>query len=528
MTNENSQTKKFFIYARKSTDSEDRQVRSINDQIAELQELAKKENLEVVDLLVEKQTAKKPGRPVFAEMLKRIEAGEADGILAWHPDRLARNSVDGGQIIYLIDTGIIKELKFPTFWFENTPQGKFMLSIAFGQSKYYIDNLSENIKRGHRQKLKQGLWPQMAPLGYLNDTKTKQIYIDKEKAPLIKKTFELYATGKYTLKELRKIINELGLRGRRSKMLSVSNYQYILQNPFYYGLIRYNGEFYEGKHEPIITKKLFDQCQEVMKRKSKPQKKDKLKFFLYRGLFKCGECGYTITADRKIKKSGKQYTYYYCTKKNPNHKCSQNVFTREEKISSQINEVIQKVSLPDDWAEKMLTELEKEKNEKAQSSRFFAQKIENEIKMIDEKLEKLMNAYLENALSLEEYRQAKNEFVNQKQLLKDKLNAFEQKSNNRFELTARFITTVKQSQIIALQENPEQSRDFLKKIGSNFRLSGQKLFLDFKNPFKILAEAEPRLWRGEATIAQNPNSENWRCLLVKIRTFFDENPDCEI
>ena len=403
MTNEINQTKKFFIYARKSTDSEDRQVRSINDQIAELKELAKKENIEIVDILVEKQTAKKPGRPVFAEMLKRIEAGEAEGILAWHPDRLARNSVDGGQIIYLADTGIIKELKFPTFWFDPTPQGKFMLSIAFGQSKYYIDNLSENIKRGHRQKLKQGLWPQMAPLGYLNNKGTKQIYIDKEKAPLIKKTFEAYATGKYTLKELLKIINELGLRGRRDKMLSVSNYQYILQNPFYYGLIRYNGEYFEGKHEPIISKKLFDQVHEAMKQKGKPQKQNKMKFFLYRGFFRCGECGFTITADKKIKPSGKSYTYYYCAKKNQNIKCSQNVFTREEKISSQINEAIQKVSLPDDWANKMISELEIEKETKAQSSRFFAQKTENEIKTIDEKLEKLMNAYLESALNLAEY-----------------------------------------------------------------------------------------------------------------------------
>jgi len=533
MTNEN-QTKKFFIYARKSTDSEDRQIRSIADQLAELRELARKENIDVVDTLVEKQTAKKPGRPVFAEMLKRIEAGEATGILAWHPDRLARNSVDGGQIIYLVDTGIIQELKFPTFWFDPTPQGKFMLSIAFGQSKYYIDNLSENIKRGHRQKLKNGLWPQMAPLGYLNNKETKQIYVDKEKAPLIKKAFEAYATGKYTLKELRKIINGLGLRGRRDKMLSVSNYQYLLQNPFYYGLIRYNGEFFEGKHEPIITKKLFDEVQEVMKQKSKPQKADKMKFFLYRGFFKCGECGYTITADKKIKPSGKSYTYYYCTKKNPNHKCSQNVFTREEKISSQINEAIQKVSLPDDWADKMLNELEKEKNENAQSSRFFAQKIQDEIKTIDEKLEKLMNAYLENALSLEEYREAKNKLVNQKQIFKNKLTAFEQKSNNRFELAVKFINSIKQAEIIALQENPEQGRDFLKKIGSNFRLNGQKLFLDFKNPFKIVAFAEPeprtrtssvrdKLREGEATIAQNSNFEKWRDILKLARTYFGRN-----
>src|SRR3989338_6912008 len=508
---------KFFLYARKSTDVEDKQVLSIEAHIAELRAFAKQNGLNVIETFIEKQSAKIPGRPIFGEMLKRIEAGEATGILAWHPDRLARNFVDGGQIIYLVDTGIIKELKFPTFWFDPTPQGKFMLSIAFGQSKYYIDNLSENIKRGHRQKLKNGLWPQMAPLGYLNNKETKQIYVDKEKSKFIKKAFEAYASGKYTLKELRKIINELGLKGRRDSLLSVSNYQYLLKNPFYYGLIRYNGEYFEGKQEPIIAKKLFDEVQEVMKRKSKPQKVDKMKFFLYRGFFHCGECGFTITADRKIKKSGKQYVYYYCTKKNPNHICSQNVFTREEKISSQINEVIQKVSLPDDWADKMINELEKDKNEKVQSSRFFAQKTENEIKVIDGKLEKLMNAYLENALNLAEYREAKNKLVNQKQLLKDKLTAFEQKSNNRFELAAKFINSIKQAKIIALQENPEQGRDFLKKIGSNFRLSGQKLFLDFKNPFKILAEAEPRFWRGDlpagkagATIAQKSYSENWR------------------
>ena len=150
-----NQTRKFFIYTRKSTDTEDRQVRSIADQLAELRELAKKEQLEIVDVFVEKQTAKIPGRPIFGEMIARIEKREASGILAWHPDRLARNSVDGGKVIYLVDTAKITDLKFPTFWFDSTPQGKFMLSIAFSQSKYYIDNLSENIKGGNRQKMKK-------------------------------------------------------------------------------------------------------------------------------------------------------------------------------------------------------------------------------------------------------------------------------------------------------------------------------------------------------------------------------------
>ena len=257
MNTQNFQTKKFFLYARKSTDTEERQVRSIDDQIAELKELAKKENVEVVKIFIEKQTAKEPGRPVFNEMLSRIEKGEVEGILAWHPDRLARNSVDGGKVIWLLDIEKLKELKFPTFWFENTPQGKFMLQIAFGQSKYYIDNLSENIKRGIRQKLKNGLWPQMAPLGYLNDRNTKSIVIDKNKAKLIKKAFELYSTGNYSLRRLCETINELGLLGRKQKKLGIANYQYFLKNPFYCGLIRYNNELYEGKHESIIPKKLL-------------------------------------------------------------------------------------------------------------------------------------------------------------------------------------------------------------------------------------------------------------------------------
>ena len=157
---------RYFIYIRKSTDEEDRQVLSLEAQEIELKEFARKEKLEIVGIFKVSQTAKEPGRPIFNDMLSRIEKGEANGILAWHPDRLARNSVDGGKIIYFIDSGKIQSLKFPTFWFEPTPQGKFMLNIAFGQSKYFVDNLSENTKRGLRQKLRRGELPGYAPLGY--------------------------------------------------------------------------------------------------------------------------------------------------------------------------------------------------------------------------------------------------------------------------------------------------------------------------------------------------------------------------
>ncbi|HPU94718.1 MAG TPA: recombinase family protein, partial [Candidatus Gracilibacteria bacterium] len=202
---------KYFLYARKSTDEDDRQVLSIEAQLTELREYATKENLEVVAEFIESKTAKVPGRPVFNEMISKIEKESDMGILAWHPDRLARNSIDGGKIIYLIDEFKIKALKFPTFWFEPTPQGKFMLNIAFGQSKYYIDNLSENIKRGIRQKLRNGELPGLAPIGYLNELRHHTIVKDPERSVIVARLFEVYSHGDSTLEDLQKLSLSLGL-----------------------------------------------------------------------------------------------------------------------------------------------------------------------------------------------------------------------------------------------------------------------------------------------------------------------------
>jgi len=499
----NNHTRKFFIYTRKSTDTEDRQVRSISDQLAELKQLALKEDIDVVDIFVEKQTAKVPGRPVFDEMLLRIEQNDANGILAWHPDRLARNSVDGGKIIYLLDTGKIAELKFPTFWCDTTPQGKFMLSIAFSQSKYYVDNLSENIKRGKRNKVKDGIWPQMSPLGYINEG--GKIVVDVDIAPLIKKTFEAYTTGNFTLREVRDKFNALGLKRKSGRELAVSNYQKLLKNPIYTGLMRYNGEIFEGKHEPIITKKLFDSVQEVMMRKSKPHSKG-LKPFLYRGFFRCGECGCFITTETQ-----KGHNYLRCTKrKTP---CSQK-YTREEIITSEIQKEIKKVSLPDDWASWMLAENEKDKLVEAQSSTLFADKTKADISLLDSKIEKLMNAYLENALSLEEYRDAKNALVNQKQFLKEKLSAFEEKANNRFELTEKFL---KYNMELANEGTNEEKLHLFKKVGSNFQIKDRTVLFEPRGVWRILAEsgfcggnAEQTALRADHIFGGNLNSEFWR------------------
>ena len=478
---------KYFIYARKSTDDEDRQVLSIEAQLKELREYAKRENLFVFKEVVEAKTAKKPGRPLFNEILVEIERGLAGGILAWHPDRLARNSIDGGKIIYLLDQKVIQDLRFPTFRFDDSAQCKFMLSIAFGQSKYYIDALSENIRRGIRLKLSKGIWPQWAPIGYLNDRKTRSIILDEGKAPFIKRVFELYSTGKYPLAEIREKVNSLGLTGRRDKLISISDYQFMLKNPLYYGVFRYNGEMYEGTHEPIITKKLFDRCQEVMLLRGKHKEKQIAKF-VFRGLMRCGECGRMITAELQ-----KGHVYYRCTKRLTN--CSQK-YVREEELSAQIKSFIQKVSLSDEWTKKIIEELEKDRNTSLHSSEAQHQNLEVKVKEIEAKISKLIDVYLEGNLTLEEYQAKKKSFINEKKQLQESTQDFAAGSNSWFEPAKDFVTLLNRAEYAVKEGNLESQKEFLEKIGSNFILKERRLNFSTEGTFRPLFETAPYpYWR---------------------------------
>ena len=264
MENINKQPKNWFLYIRKSTDEEGYQVLSIEPQIEELKEFAERENLEISEIFIEKKTAKVPGREVFNEMLSKIESSKIPaGILAWHPDRLSRNSIDGGRIIYLLDTGKLTSLKFPTFSFENTPAGKFFLSISLSNAKYYIDNLSENVKRGNRQKLKCGEWPGQKPLGYIYDHRLRNIVSSPKTAKIVQKIFKEFSTGKYSLEGISKRLAQYGITSKNGKSRSNSSIYNLLTNRLYIGIMKWRDEIYEGKYLPIIPKKIFDKVQEI-------------------------------------------------------------------------------------------------------------------------------------------------------------------------------------------------------------------------------------------------------------------------
>jgi len=490
-----------------------------------LRDFAKQQNLFVSREYYESKTAKEPGREVFNEMLGEIEKGNASGILAWNPDRLARNSIDGGKIIYLVDTGKITSLKFPTFWFEATPQGKFMLSVAFGQAKYYTDNLRENILRGIRQKIRRGELSAKAPLGYFNEPRLRTIEPDRKTFGKVKETLRAFASGQYTLTAIQRKMFSLGLVGKDGKLLALSTVQKVLTNPFYYGHFRYRGEIHQGSHKPMISKKLFDEIQVALVQNGKPRKKRGEKGLLYKGFAVCGECGYAVTAERKIKKSGRVYHYYHCTFKSKTHDCSQTRFLREEELARQIKTEIQKVSLSDEWRDKFFVKLETENKEARHSSGLFVQNLKNDISVIKTKLERLTDAYLNEALELSEYQERKNVLMSEKKTLEEKLSDFERKGNHWLELMRNWIIEANQAENLIKRENPIEQKDFLVRIGSNRRLAAKKLKMDFKMPWDLLAKTRTRaarFARGEAN--SSSNSLMWS-LYQKVRTYFQQNPD---
>jgi len=344
---------KYVLYARKSTESEERQILSIESQVKEMLQLAEKEGLEVVDIRRESHSAKDSGqRPVFREILEDIRRERFNGILTWAPDRLSRNAGDLGSLVDLMDQKLLLQIRTFGQSFINSPNEKFLLMILCSQAKLENDNKSINVKRGLRTRCEMGLRPGQPPVGYLNERhmdRKCQAIIDPERAPIIKKMFEKVAYEKWSGRKiynwLKFEINFKSVTG--NKGLTLSNIYMILDNPFYYGVFEYpvkSGNFYTGKHTPLITKELYDQVQAQVKSQVI---RSESKEFAFTKLMVCGLCGSGITADEKFKtqKNGNvhRYVYYGCCKsKDRNCKCE---YINEMDLIRQFEELLEKIDI---------------------------------------------------------------------------------------------------------------------------------------------------------------------------------------
>ena len=520
---------KYFLYARKSTEDDDHQIMSIEAQLFELREYARRENLEILQEFQESKSAKTPGREVFNQMMMRVESGEANGILAWHPDRLARNSIDGGRIIYAVDTSRIISLRFPQFWFEPTPQGKFMLQVAFGQSKYFSDNLVENVKRGMRQKLRRGEWLTKAPYGYVNNLKTRNIEPHSVYSKIVVRAFEEYATGTHTIESLAKFLAHLGLTTHTGTPLGKASIVRLLTNRAYLCFIKHHDEWYEGRFAPILSPTLFESAQKVLRSKRRPRRSKVPHGFPFVQFAHCGECGGMITAQYSTNRFGTKYTYYRCTKKLGS--CRQ-PYVAAASIENQVKSALQSVSLPLEEIEKMEAKLNEWEKESISSSGSVAQNLKSKLSETQEKLDKLMSVYLDNDIERSQYLERKDILLRQKASIEESLRNFGQQRKNWLQPLRSFVLSLREAADLAETDNYIAWRDFFRKIGSNPSLKDKTMHFHTGElwEFTAFALGESRKDGAILALAKSLKIPNPKFvslgedIITHARTYFEQQP----
>ncbi len=341
------------MYARKSSEDEERQALSIESQVTEMNKLVERDHLSVIAVKTEAHSAKNSGeREVFNKMVDEIRDGKYNAILTWHPDRLSRNAGDLGRLIDLMDNKQLLEIKTYNQTFTNSPNEKFLLMILGSQAKLENDNKGINVKRGLRTLVEKGLWPGVAPLGYLNVGEKGNrgiVKIDPNRGHIVQMMFEKASEGWSQHKIRNWLTEELDFRSLNNKHLALSTVQLTLTRPFYYGMFEYpkkSGNWYKGAHQPLVSKELFDKVRAEMKKKRR-QTRIYRKDFAYTRLIKCGLCGSSVTAEEKFKvlKDGSisRYVYYGCDRVRDHH-CPLR-YIREEDLIKQLCDVIDQLSI---------------------------------------------------------------------------------------------------------------------------------------------------------------------------------------
>ncbi len=556
---------KYFLYARKSSESEDRQILSIDSQVKELKLLAKKLGIEIIHIFTESMSAKSPGRPIFTQMMERIYGGEAGGIICWKLDRLARNPVDGGSIIWAIKQSNI-EIVTPSQIYNQAGENSFMMYVEFGMAQKFVDDLSKNVKRGLKEKAEKGWLPSGAKPGYKNDKYAekgnKTILKDSIRFPLIRKAWEIMLTGQYSPPYiLNKLNNEWGYRTPKHKRIggkpmARSMIYKIFTDPFYFGEFEYplgSGIWHKGKHEPVITRDEFDRTQMLLGKKGKMRlvKHD----FDFIGLMTCGSCGASVTAEEKWQiicsnckfkfHKGKNtenckkchmliadmknpkilhYIFYHCTKrKDPN--CSQKGIEIKN-LEKQIDQLLSQIQISErfkNWALKYLNELNDKEVDDRNSVMDSLQAAHKDITQRIDNLVKLKIAPQNSdgsLLSDDEYREQKETLLHEKRKLDDNLKNTNNRIESWLELSEKTFEFACYAKHWFAEGDSETKREIFSSLGQNLILKDKIVRVELEKPLKWIEEIRTEI----PTISQMLEPKEKIDVSIQVETLWYQNP----
>lgn len=397
------------IYCRKSTDREDKQIQSLHDQLRILKEFADREGLEVVQVFQEAHSAMKPGlRAEFNRMMAMIDAGKIDCVLAYHVNRLARNPVDAGLISYALLSKKLHSIRTPdrTYLpYDST----LLLSVEYGMATEQSVTLSKTVAERMRMKAERGWLPGKAPVGYLNNHKTREIDPDPETFQLVKRAWELLLRGDMSVREIAEHLERLGFRPGQTTWRKMTLLYDVFSNPFYYGMFKYTGEVLPGKHTPMVSFEDFQQAQKAMKRVGKEERKRSVDTLHYPGLIECLDCGCQVVGSivRKKRPDGTiaSFHYYACS----GHRGCRKVGIREELIEEQITRELQRIAIPDVYAQFLKQLVTRRFEEHEESLAVGEESMQKALDGQTQKLSRLTHMRLEGEIDASEYKSLRSE-----------------------------------------------------------------------------------------------------------------------
>ncbi len=509
---------KYILYARKSTESEDKQASSIEDQVNEMKCTAKRLGIKIVDTITESKSAKKPGRKSFNKMLEKIHAGKADGILCWKLNRLARNPVDGGQISWMLQQGHIKHIQTYSSDYKPT-DNVLMMQVEFGMANQYVNDLSVDVRRGMRTKAQRGWYPiAHLALGYKHnqDDDTKKIteIVPDKHFDAVRALWDLMLTGEYSVSDIMRTGAGKGLKNKRTgKNYSRASYYFILSNEFYAGYYYWYDENrkkirMKGKHKTMVTEAEFNKVQSLLGKKGRPTRVNKCDF-PFRGPLYCGECPCSVTAEHKLqaictkckfKFSMKRRTdcpkcntdisemtsptivdktYYRCTKKKG--LCSQMSITEHE-LEEQIEAELEKIHIPHDfykWAVNALKDLHAKETDTNVNESVRLKKLETEVL---QRIDNLVTMRANNEIDAEQMKKARDKADEELENLRREIRIMHEHAIDWLDIANQYLTFAEKAPKKFKNASNERKRAILGTLGSNLVLKDRKLIITTTKP----------------------------------------------
>ena len=450
---------------------------SLSEQKSAIERLAQRSNLTLAEWFEERETAAKRGRPVWTRMLRELRRGKARGVVIHKIDRSARNLKDWADLGELIDQGI--EVHFANESLDlHSRGGRLSADIQAVVAADYIRNLREETKKGLYGRLKQGFYPLRAPIGYLDNGAANPKTIDPVKGPLVRKAFDLYATGQWSIPTLVEEMYCRGLRNHANQKVTRNGMHTLLRNPFYTGVMRImaSGETYLGKHEALITKCHFDRVQDILH--GRVGTRVKVNDFLFRRFIKCASCSYSLIGELQ-----KGHVYYRCHKSD----CPTTII-REDAVLGFIEESLQKIRFTRQELDYLRIRLAELKTSWVKDREQQLQALNMRIEQVAERLNRLTDAYLDQALDKAMFEERRGALIQERRTLENTKRDYEENRRSVPDAVSRCVELAGNAWFLYRNASVERKRLLLRTLVSNCTIRQRTLEFVWQMPFREIAD----------------------------------------